>query len=392
MRGHIKQRAKGSWSIVLELGRDPATNKRRQQWTTFRGTKRDAERRLAELQHQMDTGSYLKPSRLRVAEFLQQWLKDYAWPNVAPRTAEGYEHIVHQHLIPALGAIPLSQLTPQDLQIYYGEKLASGRRDGKGGLSPRTVRHHHVTLHTALQSAVKWGRLTRNPAASVDAPRPRRQEMHTLDEDGMATFLEAARETPYYALFYLALYTGMRRSELLALRWSDIDLDLAKLWVTRSFHRLRDGTGVFQAPKSAKGRRLISLPPSAAGVLREHRDAQEKVHSFMGTDPSDDDLVFAGVGGSPLLPDSVTHAWVKLARRTGLDVRLHDARHTHATLMLKQNVRPKVVQERLGHASIATTSDIYSHVLPGMQEEAAIGFDRAVAEARTGRRFEPDPG
>ena len=119
-----------------------------------------------------------------------------------------------------------------------------GRRDGKGGLSPRTVRHHHVTLHTALQSAVKWGFLTRNPAGSVDAPRPRRQEMHTLDEDGMATFLEAARETPYYALFYLALYTGMRRSELLALRWSDTDVDLAKLWVTRSFHRLRDGTGV----------------------------------------------------------------------------------------------------------------------------------------------------
>ena len=108
MRGHIKQRAKGSWSIVLELGRDPATGKRCQQWTTFRGTKRDSERRLAELQHQMDTGSYLKPSRLRVAEFLQRWLKDYAWPNVAPRTAEGYEHIVHQHLIPALGAIPLA--------------------------------------------------------------------------------------------------------------------------------------------------------------------------------------------------------------------------------------------------------------------------------------------
>jgi integrase len=184
----------------------------------------------------------------------------------------------------------------------------------------------------------------------------------------------------------------MRRSELLALRWSDTDVDLAKLWVTRSFHRLRDGTGVFQAPKSAKGRRLISLPPSATEVLREHRAAQEKVHAFMGTDPCDDDLVFAGAGGSPLLPDSVTHAWVKLARRTGLDVRFHDARHTHATLMLKQNVRPKVVQERLGHASIATTSDIYSHVLPGMQEEAAIGFDRAVAEARNGRRFEQDSG
>ena len=390
MRGHIKQRSKGSWSIVVELGRDPSTGKRNQQWVTVRGTKKDAESKLAELQHQMDTGAYLKPSKITVRDFLNQWLNDHVWPRLEPRTAEGYDHMVRRHLVPALGAIPLAQLSGQHLQSYYADKLAFGRKDGAGGLSPRTVRHHHVTLHTALQSAVKWGLLLRNPADSVDAPRYQPKEMRTLDEDGLDKFLEAARQTPYYGLFYLALYSGMRRSELLALRWSDVDLDLAELSINRSFHHLRDGSNVFRTPKTAKARRLISLTPSTAIMLRDHKQAQEDQRILMGNVLSEDDLVFCNLDGVPLLPDTVTHVWIKLARRAGLKVRLHDARHTHATLLLKQNVRPKVVQERLGHATIATTFDTYSHVLPGMQEEAALQFDQGIANARREREIDQD--
>jgi len=385
MRGHIKQRSKGSWTIILDLGRDPATGKRKQQWVTIRGTKREAEKKLAELQHQLDVGTFVKPAKTTLGEFLDSWLTGYAWPNVAPRTAEGYEHIIRQHLVPGLGAIPLVQLTGQHLQAYYADKLAHGRLDGKGGLNARTVRHHHVTLHTALQSAVKWGLLARNPTDAVDAPRYQPKEMRTLDEDGLDKFLDAARETPYYSLFYLAFYTGMRRSEMLALRWSEIDLDLAELSVVRSLHHLRDGRTVFRSPKTAKGRRTISLSPSTAILLRDHQQAQRLNQTLLGRIPLDEDLVFSNIDGSPLLPDTVTHAWVRLARRTGLKVRLHDARHTHASLMLKQNVRPKVVQERLGHATIATTFDIYSHVLPGMQEESALQFDESIVKARIER-------
>lgn len=392
MRGHIIKRYKGSYTIVLNLGVDPATGKRKQQWDSVKGTKKDAEKRLAELLHQLDTGTFMKPGKTTMSEYLERWLKEYAWPNLAPRTVEGYEHIIRRHLIPALGNIPLTQLKPEHLQRYCSEKLVAGRCDGKGPLSPRTVRHHHVALHNALQSAVKWGLLLRNPADAVSPPRSQRPRWHTLNEGDIGTLLEAAQKTPYYALFYLAIFTGMRRSELLALRWSDVDLILCQLYVTRTLHQLRDSSIVYRAPKTAKGRRMIALSPSAVSVLREHREKQEVILVRLGVLPRDDDLIFSQLNGSPLLPNSVTHAWVKLVRRIGLSgVRLHDARHSHASLMLKAGVHPKIVQERLGHASIGITLDTYSHVSPGLQEAAANRFDEMVSlrrEERTGEKVD----
>ena len=383
MRGHIIKRYKNSYTIVLTLGRDPGTGKPKQQWISVKGTKKDAEKRLAELLHQLDTGMFMKPGKTTLGEFLERWLKDYAWPNLAPRTAEGYEHIIRRHLIPALGNTALTQLKPEHLQRYYSEKLSGGRCDGKGGLSPRTVRHHHVNLHTALESAVKWGLLSRNPADAVSPPRCQRPEWHTLNEDDISTLLEAAKATPYYTLFYLALYTGMRRSELLALRWCDVDLLLCQIYVTRTLHQLRDGSIVYRAPKTAKGRRMIALSPSATLVLREHKEKQELDRDMLGITLTDDNLVFSQLDGKPLLPNTVTHAWIKLVRRNGLgDIRLHDARHSHASLMLKQGTHPKIVQERLGHASIGITLDTYSHVAPGLQEAAADRFDKMVTPRR----------
>jgi len=236
-----------------------------------------------------------------------------------------------------------------------------------------------MALHRALQIAVKWGLITRNPADAIDPPRFQRSEMHVMNEYDIHTFLEAARSTPYYALFYLALFTGMRRSELLALQWCDVDLILGQISVNRSLHHLRDKTLVFRAPKTAKGRRTIALPPSASLALKEQREEQGQARLMLGTQLDDGDLVFSQPGGKPLLPDSASQAWTKLAHRTGLEgIRLHDARHTHASLMLKQGIHPKIVQERLGHASIQTTLDTYSHVAPGLQEAAAAHFDEAL--------------
>lgn len=376
MRGHIRKRGKDSWTIVLSMGRDPSTGKRRQQWFTIKGTKKDAERKLSELLHQVDTGQFIKPAKITLAEFLDQWLSIYVIPNLSPKTAEGYAQIIRGHLIPGLGSIFLTELRPEHLQRYYSEKLSSGRADGKGGLSQRTVRHHHVTLHDALQSAVKWGLLGRNPADAVDAPRYQTPERRTLDEEDIHILLSAAKPTPYYALFYLALFTGMRRSELLALRWEDIDLDLSQVSVSRTLHQLRDRSIVFRAPKTAKGRRTVALPPSATLVLREHRERQNAIRDSIGKPIEEQDLVFSKPDGTPFLPDAVTHAWLKLVRRVGLaGVRFHDARHSHASLMLKAGIHPKVVQERLGHASIQITLDTYSHVAPSLQAAAAERFD-----------------
>lgn len=389
MRGHIRKRSKNSYTIVLSLGFDPLTGKRKQQWISIKGTKKDAEKRLNELLHNLDNGTFMKPGKTTLGEFLERWLKDYAWPNLAPRTVEGYEHIIRRHIIPGLGNMVLAQLRPEHLQRYYSEKLSGGRCDGKGGLSPRTVRHHHATLHGALESAVEWRLLPRNPADAVNPPRYQRAQWNTLNEDNIHTLLEAAKKMPYYALFYLALFTGMRRSELLALRWCDVDLLLCQIYVTRTLHHLRDGEIVFRAPKTAKGRRMIALSPSTALVLHEHREKQEANRTILGMPLNDDDLVFSQPDGKSLLPDTVTHAWIKLIRHIGLNgIRLHDARHSHASLMLKQGTHPKIVQERLGHASIQITLDTYSHVAPGLQEAAANRLDDLIIPRRVNEAVE----
>ncbi len=383
MRGSIVKRSKGSWTIILNLGRDPSTGKRKQQWTTVRGTKRDAEKKLADLLHQLDTGDYIKPDKVTFGSFLNQWLQDYAWPNLSVETAQAYDIMARKHLIPALGNIPLQQLTPARVQAYYTEKLTSGRRDGNGGLSPRTVRHHHLLLHVALESAVRWQVVKRNVADSVGAPKFRPKEMQTFDEEGMLTFLESVRDTEYHPVFYTALFTGMRRSELLALRWSDVDLDLGVISINRSLHHLGDKSFVFQPPKTAKSRRQVPLPPSTSIVLRQHRDSQRAARLLIDHLVTENSLVFCQADGSPLLPHSVSQAWRRLVRRAGFPgIRLHDARHTHATLMLEQGVNWKIISERLGHGSVAMTLDLYAHASPGLQQAAAQGFDRVFDKVR----------
>lgn len=377
MRGHIVKRGKNSYSIKVSLGFDSSSGKYRYQWITSKGNKKAAEEKLSELLNQLDTGSFVRPGKLTVGEFLMQWLQDYCKAKLSPNTTQTYAWFIEQHIKPALGRVPLTSLKPEHLQRLYSDKLSSGRRDGKGGLGCRSVRYIHTTLHRALKSAVKLGMISRNPADAVDIPIVKQREMRTMDEVDINFFLKHAKATVYYALFYTAIFTGMRRSELLALRWCDLDLLLCQASVSRTLHQLHNREFIIRQPKTAKGRRLIALSPLNAIVLREHRAEQEKLRQSLGMPLSDDDMVFSQIDGKPLLPDSVTQAWRKLARRTGLKgVRLHDARHTHASLMLKQGIHPKIVQERLGHASIQITLDTYSHVAPGLQQAAVEGFDK----------------
>lgn len=369
MRGHIKQRGK-NWSLVIDSGKD-ATGKRRQQWITVKGSKRDAERELSKILHHLDTGVYVKPAKDTLAAYLERWLQDYAKPNLTPRSYERYESITRVHLIPNLGTLTLSQLRPEHLQRHYTAMLDKG-------LSPLTVRYHHVVIHKALATALRWGVVARNVADGVDAPKCRRSDMQIWNEAELNTFLEAAKGTQYYALFYTALFTGARRSELLALRWQDIDFLYGQIYINRSLHHLKDGTYIFTAPKTARSRRTIALPPSAFLVLEAYRKAKEVEAAMMDETLKDSDLVFNSLG-KPWRPNTVSRAWVMLAAKAGVKpIRLHDARHTHASLMLKQGIHPKVVQERLGHASIAITLDTYSHVAPGLQEAAAKSFDAVV--------------
>ncbi len=375
MRGRIiKRKGSNNYTIVLQLGLDQSTGKRKQQWITAGPSSRAAEKQMAKLIHELDNGTFTKPSKKTLGEYLNEWIKSIQG-NLSPRTVEGYITIINR-IVPVLGFIPLTQLKPDTLQKYYSDCLKNGRLNKQGGLSPLTVRHHHTLLHRALKTAMEWGLIMRNPADAAHPPRARSAEVNIMSEGEIQTFLEAAKETPYFHLYHTILFTGLRRSEVLALRWSDVDLLLCQISVSRSIHQLRDGSFILRQPKTTKGRRTVALSPNATHVLHEYRDMIVSERLLNDRPLKDSDLVFSKNDGSPIRPNTITRAWSNLAKKCSiLASRLHDARHSHASLMLKAGVHPRIVQERLGHSTIATTLDIYSHVYPGLQEAAAKRFD-----------------
>ena len=375
MRGSIIKRSKGSWTIIINLGRDPATAKRKQQWVTIRGSKKQAETRLAELLNQMDTGGFIKPTKETFGSFLQRYLDDYISTQIRATTLEAYQQR-GKHLIDGLGHIPVSELREEHIHKYYREKSKK--------LSPGTLIKHHNLLRSALSQGVIWRTLTRNVAEAVKAPKVSRKEMRALTGPEVHRMLEACEDTAWHSIFHTLTWTGLRRSELLGLRWKDVDLILASLRVVQSVQRLNTGEFIVQEPKAASGRRTIALSLASCLVLREHREKQEADATLLGRQLAEDDLVFSHPDGSPRDPSTRTLAFRRLTRRIGLDgVRLHDLRHTMASLYLEQGVNPKTVAERLGHASVTITLDLYSHCLPGVQEAAAVQFDTAMEQAKS---------
>jgi integrase len=374
--GTIKEARSGVWRLRFD-GPD-RNGERQQKQVTFRGTKRAAERELARLETEVGSGSYVAPVRETVAEFLERWLEAYAKTNTTARTFQRYSDIVRGHLVPALGQLTLTKLQPLHIQEYYSEALATGRRDGNGGLSAKTVLHHHRVLREALKHAVKWRLIAVNPADATEPPRPQPHEIRVLSEDEVARLIDAAKGTPLAFPILVALSTGLRRGEILALRWEDIDLQRATLAVRQSLEETRDGIR-FKVPKTKKSRRVVALPAALVEALVRHKGEQAQHRLMIGPDYRDHGLVIARPDGTPVRPNYITLAFTRLSRRCELHgVRFHDLRHTHATELLRQGIHPKVVSERLGHATVGMTLDVYSHVLPDMQEEAARRIDQAL--------------
>ncbi len=376
MGGYIRRRAKGSWEVRVELGRDPVTGKRRRKTETVRGIKRDAERVQARLLHSLETGYYVEPGKLTVGDFLKRWLEDYARPNLAPRTFERYDEIVQKRLIPDLGAHKLSKLQPVH--------IVSAETAWRQKLAPRTVLKFHRLLHKALQDAVKWQILGRNPVAAIELPVGRGQEMRFLNREEVQRLLKAAKDSPWFALLVTAIYTGMRRGELLGLKWDDIDLRADSVSVRRTLQRLKGGALVFGEPKTHRSSRTVSLPSVVVEVLRQYRKQQVERRLELGADYHDNGLVFANDLGAPVSEGELRGAFARLLKASGLPtIRFHDLRHTMATLMLAQGVHPKVVSERLGHSTVNITLDTYSHVLPNLQAEAAERLADWLSESPT---------
>jgi len=378
MKGHIKQRSAGHFAIVLDT-RDPQTGKRRRKWISFSGTLRGARIECARLVTEMKSGAYVDATRETIAAFLDRWI-EHMQGQVSPRSLERYAELCRNNIAPLLGAIPLTKLQPANISQAYAKALASGRRDGTGGLSPLTVHHMHRVLREALQQAVRWQLLARNPVDAVRPPKVERKQMQTLDAEATVVLIEAARGTNLFMLILLGVLCGLRRGEITALRWRSIDLDRGQLSVTASTEQTNRGIREKET-KSGKSR-TVALPSLIVDELRRHRVAQAEGLLAAGVRLTDDHHVVAREDGQPLQPRSLTHAFVKFVRGHGLaPIRLHDLRHSHATHMLASGVHPKIAQERLGHSSVSVTIDLYSHVLPGMQAEAVSRVDAVLRDA-----------
>ncbi|MBC5806238.1 MAG: site-specific integrase [Candidatus Eremiobacter antarcticus] len=362
MKGSIfKRKGNSPWTIVYELDRGP-NGKRRRAWTTIRGSFRDAQRKQSELVQKRQSGTNVEPNRMTVGKLLDRWLATKT--DLAAKTHERYAEIVNVHLKPNLGHYVLEKLRPLDVDDYYARSRATGRRRDGGKLAARTVLQHHRVLREALQQAVRWRLLTANPVDAVTAPRAARSQVNALDEADAAQVIHFFAGTRLELPITLAITTGMRRGELLGLRWQDLDADARTLAVRQSLEHTKVTGLAFKSPKAGKGRR-IDLGSIALDALRRHRIAQVKEKLLLGSAYQDGDLICAAPDGKPWHPDAMTAAYRTLIKDSGFPkTRFHDLRHTHATHLLRQGISPKVVAERLGHATVAMTLDTYSHVLP----------------------------
>ena len=390
-QGHIRPQGDGSWEIKFDLGRDPLTGRRITKYVTFRGTKRKAQEELTRLLGQRNEGSYIEPTKMTVAQYLNHWLEADIDRRVAARTAIRHRGIVEKNIIPKLGPVPVRKLTAVHIEAFEAQLQREGWvkarakqkvREGeeapiqeKRGLSAQTVQHIHRTLSQALSHAVRLGVLFKNPARQVKPPRPPSREIKILDKNEMTTLINAAKGVGLYVPVLVAVTTGMRRGELLALRWSDIDLRAGALTVNQSIERIK-GRVEFKSPKTRTSRRTITLPAITVGALRKHYRVQleERLKLGLGRDPRG--LVFARPDGQPMDADTLSKAFRRLVASAKVTpITFHGLRHTHISHLLMDGVHVKLVSERAGHASINITLGVYAAYIPNMQSDAARRVD-----------------
>jgi integrase len=383
MKGHITERSPGTWAIVLDL-HNPEGGKRRRKWHTFKGTKRQAETECARLIAEMDGGSYIEPSKTTVQEYFETWLK-HEKADVSPKTHSRYEDLLLKNVAPVIGAITLNKLTAAKIDGCWTKLLESGRRDGKGGLAPRTVGHCRRVMLTAMEQALKWDLVKKNPVAITRPPKTERVAMTAYGAAETAAMLDFLRPTRMFIPALLAALCGLRRGEILALRWRNVDLKTAVLSIVASAEQV--GTEVrYKETKSGKAR-TVALSSTVLEELRRHKAAQAEEQLKIGIRPDKDSFVVAQADGNPLKPISLTHEWTRQIGKTTLpQIRFHDLRHSHATQLLAAGVHPKIASERLGHSTVGITLDLYSHVMPGMQANAAEQVDAAIKAAKQAPR------
>jgi integrase len=373
MRGNITRRGKASWRIKFDLGADPITGKRLTRFVTVRGKRQDAERELTRLLSDADNSTLVGPTKVTVAAYLTTWFDGLS--GLAPTTIERYRDIIDRQTIPIIGHIELQKLKPVHLRHWLDGLVATGGRDGRP-LSARTVGHAYRVLRSALQSAVALELVSRNVADVPKPPKVEVTETEILTANQLAAVKEALRGHTIAPIVSLAIATGMRRGELLALQWGDVNLDGASLKVKRSLEQTRAGLR-FKAPKTKHGWRTISLPPSAIDTLRSHRRQQLEFRIALGLGkPGSDALVFCTPEGEPISPNYLSIIWRRLTEAKRLPkVRFHALRHSHASALIAAGIDVVTVSR---HGSPAVTLNVYAHLFAKTDVTAAAAIERVI--------------
>jgi integrase len=371
MAGQVIKRGDRTWVVRIFMGRD-GKGKRRYLNKTVRGTKKDADTYLNNTLSAMGTGTFVEQVKVTVNEYLDKWLEMAAKPRLRERSFDDYSEKLDRYVRRLMGGQRLSDVRSFDVQSIYSSMA-------ERNLSPRTIRYTHAILTSAFKQAVKWNMLVRNPCDAVELPRMVRKEMQALSPEQVNRFLASASEDNYGVLFAFAVASGMRPEEYLALKWSDVDLEARTATVRRTLVWRKGGGWCFGETKTMRSRRTVPFPESIGKALRTHKSQQAEGKLRLGASYAPNNLVFCTSEGNPLNLRNLTQRHFKpILKRAALSesFRLYDLRHTCASLLLGANEHPKVVSERLGHASITLTLDTYSHVLPSMQQGASDKLER----------------
>jgi integrase len=381
MKGHIRERSPGHWAIILDIVKDGA---RKRKWHSFKGTKREAQAECARLITTMKEGSYVETSKLTVERHLldrlQQWETS---KKIGRKTAERYGELACNQIIPHLGNKQLQKLKAIDIERWHNTLLATGRKDGAGGISARTIGHAHMVLSKALKEAARFDLVVKNVASTEKPPNVNRKgEVEIVAEHRLKELLGKLRNRAVYPRVILALFTGLRRGELLALRWRHINLDRKILEVREALEETKAHGVQVKAPKSRAGRRDITLPDVVVETLSEHRKAQLELRLRLGQGKlSDGDLLFPKPGGTLTSPRTFSAEWADIAASVGMpEVTWHALRHTHASQLIDAGVDVVTIAKRLGHSSPNITLSVYAHLFRDNDAKAAQAINEALAK------------
>jgi integrase len=399
MTSYLEKRGKNKYLLVIENGSDPLTKKRNRKTQIFNGPEKQARRALHRFETEVDMGTYLDTGGLTFGEYLESWLKDYVAFSLSPNTLQSYKGVVNGRVIPLLGHIPLDKLKPMHLKEFYRKIIEEGQLDNNASrrkdastwnrkpISEGRIKYYHRIIHRILRSAVEDELIFRNPADVAKPPKMDQRiikdwdteidtHIKVLTEDQVKQMLEGAKNTPYYAMLVVDVKTGLRRGELLGLRWKDIDLDEGLLSVRQTVGHNKELGTFFKPPKNKGSRRTIMIDEDVITVLKKHQLEQKQLYRWFnskhpGEPQGDPVLVFTRRDGQPLSPNAITQWFPRFLAKQGLlALNFHCLRHTHASLLLHEGVDIKQISERLGHSNIRITYDIYSHLFPDQEKEA----------------------